>query len=83
MYEIYEKPSNPGGTARLRSSTSQDTANGSAISGDISLQPETTTTLPNVLYLTGKGEYVTLEVVSFSGFAFDVELESITSIKET
>lgn len=69
-------------TYNIRSSTTIDTANGSILeSGTIdSTGPDQT--FNTDLILTGDGEFLTLEIVSFSASAFDVNLLNITSLKE-
>lgn len=65
----------------IRSSTTIDTANGTILDS-VTVSQSTTTTLDTELLLTGNNQFVTLEIVSFSGLPFNVNLSEITSIKE-
>ena len=69
-------------SVRLRSSTTQDGANGTVLKDSLTISPSTNTTLNTELFLTGAGEYFTLEIVSFTGVGFSISLNSITSIRE-
>lgn len=82
IYEIFEDLPNDTVTVRVRSSATQDTANGTVIIPDQVMNPNETLTFDSTLLLTGVGQFVTLEYVSFTEFAVDVNLSEITSITE-
>jgi len=68
-------------TVRVRSSVTQDTADGTIIISDQVMNPSTTLTFDEDLLLTDNGEFVTLELVSTTSL-LDVNLEEVTTIKE-
>lgn len=69
-------------TINIRSSTTQDTSDGTILLSSVVVSDSTTVTFNTQLLLTGLGQFVTLEIVSFSGSNVDVNLSGITSIKE-
>jgi len=69
-------------TIRVRSSATIDVADGTVIIPDLVLNPNTITVFDNDLLLTGDAQFITLEIVSITGFEFDINLQEITSIKE-
>lgn len=85
LFEVFELASSPNEvTVRVRSSTSIDSANGTIIISDQVMNENETLTFVTDLLLTGNptGDFVTLEIVSFSGLPIPVTLSEITSIKE-
>ena len=69
-------------TVRVRSSATQDTADGSVIIPNQIMDENQTLIFDTDLLLTGDGEFVTLEIVSLTSFDIPVTLSEITSIKE-
>jgi len=69
-------------TINVRSSATQDTVDGTVILANKVILDTTTQTFNTELLLTGAGQFVTLEIVSFSGIDVDVNLSEITSVKE-
>lgn len=82
MFEIFEELGPDTVTVRVRSSATQDTADGTVLITDQVLNPNQTLTFNTSLLLTGVGQFVTLEYVGFTGFAIAVNLSEITSVKE-
>lgn len=67
-------------TVRLRSSATQDTADGTVLISDQVMNASETLTFITPLLLTGLGQFVTVEIVD--GTAVPVTLSDITSIQE-
>lgn len=69
-------------TYNIRSSATLDTADGDILIGPILLLQNSTDVFDTDLLLTGNGEFVTLEVVSYTEGDVPITLSEITSIKE-
>ncbi len=69
-------------TVRVRSSNTIDTADGDIIINDQVMDENETLTFIIDLLLTGPTQFVTLQIVSLTGFDIPVTLSEITSIKE-
>lgn len=84
IYEVFEDDNSNTITARIRSSISIDTVDGTILTADIPITPNSTTTLDDELLLTGtpSGDFITLELVSLGTIPFPISLSEITSITE-
>lgn len=69
-------------TVRVRSSVTINTADGDVLIPDEVINENTIFTFDSDLLLTGNGEFLTLELVSFSNLPMNVNLAETTSIKE-
>lgn len=83
IYQITESQTvTPQVTVKVRSSDTIDTADGTVLITDQVMDENETLTFDTDLLLTGTGKFVTLEIVSLSGFDIQTTLSEITSIKE-
>lgn len=82
VFEVFEELSSESVTVRVRSSATIDTADGTVLITDQVMTPNQTLTFNTALLLTGAGQFVTLEYVSFVSFAIPINLSQITSVKE-
>ncbi len=83
MFQVTEAPTGVSTvTVRVRSSVTLDTPDGSVIIPDQIMNQTETLTFDTELLLTGDGEYVTVEIVSFSNLPISIILSEITSIQE-
>lgn len=81
--EVHEQGLSSGTTTvKIRASNTKDTADGTVLVGDTVRSPNTSLTLDTDLFLVESGQFYTLEIVSFDESEIDVNLETITSIKE-
>jgi len=69
-------------TVRLRSSATQDAADGTILITDQVMNPFETLAFITPLLLTGIGQFVTVEIVSLTSFDIPVTLSEITSVQE-
>lgn len=84
IYQVTEQTVTNTVTVKVRSSVTQDTADGTILITDQVMNQNETLTFDTDLLLTGNptGDFVTVEIVSFTGFDIPVTLSEITSIKE-
>lgn len=86
VFEIQESLGSDDGTAvvNIRSSATIDTADGTIILPNVNINSNELAVIPVIDFLlAGIGQFITLEIISFStGAGFDVNLEEITSLKE-
>ena len=82
LYEVTEEVSTDSVTINIRSSITQDGINGTILINNAVILVNNTFIFDNDLLFTGLGEYITLEIVSFSTGAMQVTLDEITSILE-
>jgi len=82
VFQVFEVVTAATVTARVRSSATLDTADGTVLITDKVLSANSTFTFDTDLLLTGNAEFITLEFVSFVNFAIPINLSEITSIKE-
>jgi len=66
----------------VRSSITQDGTDGTVIIPDQVMNTNEQLVFNTELLLTGTGEFITLEIVSFTGLPITVFLSEITSVKE-
>jgi len=82
VFEIFDQdPATGEVTVNIRSSATQDGTDGTILTTEAIL-PESSLLLDTELFLTGNGEFFTLEITAFAEGEFDVSLSDITSIRE-
>lgn len=79
---IFEIATTSDVTINIRSSATLNTADGSILLASEVIPDNVTVTFNADLLLTGLGQFVTLEILSFNNQDVDVSLSEITSIKE-
>jgi len=83
IYQFTEQDIGPNQvTVRLRSSATQDVADGTVLISDQVMNESSQLTFSTQLLLTGIGQFVTVEIVSLTSFDIPVTLSDITSVKE-
>jgi len=82
IFEVFEGTLTGTTTVRVRSSATIDSTDGTILISDQVMNVLSQLTFDTELLLTGNAQFVTLEIVSFSGQSFDVSLSDITSIRE-
>lgn len=82
-HEIFEEPSGTTALIRIRSSASQDTANGTIIKDNVTITNNVVTTLDTELFLVESSQYLTFEIISFANGIFQINATEITTVTET